>query len=151
MNAFMGYAVFCFFGWLIFRDRRRLMDAWRSRNWQPTKAIVTALKDQVFELDSCGQYSSYVGRHSARFYTFQYCVNGVVHETDCFSFDGPLYTWNRRIVHEHPRLEVGDETVIYFDPADPRRAVILRGFSFNTLIVPLICLYALGWAVWHTI
>jgi len=151
MHALAGYGAFFFFAFLIYRDRKRLIHAWKSRNWLPTEAIVTAREDRHFELDAVGHQSAYVGRHRARFYTFRYSVNAVTYETDCFSFDGPLHAWNGSIVHEYPSLDVGDETVIYFNPDEPQIAVVHRGFSFNSLIVPFIALFGLAWGVWHSV
>lgn len=151
MQALAGYSAFLFFAWLIYKDRERLINAWRSRHWLPTKAIVIAIEDQHFELDAVGHQSSYVSRHRARLYRFRYSVDGMTYETDRFSFDGPLRTWNGSMAHEYPSPEVGDESVVFFNPSEPQTAVAHRGFSFNTLIVPFIAVFGLAWGVWNSL
>ncbi len=144
MHAIAGYAVFCFLNWLIYHDRQRFLDAWRSRCWLPVRAVVTNIQDHEFELDAADKYQgSYVARHSSRFYNFRYSVNGLTYKAGRYSFEGD--------VRGSPELDVGRHVTIYFDPSCPQKAVVRRGFTWVMLFVPFAALSALAWALGHSV
>ncbi len=129
--------LFLVFGVMTFFDRERLLDAWSSRKWLPTCAIVTEVRDKTHLLDSVSQYhGSSVSSVESRQYYYRYEVDGVTHESTRFSFDAESR-------NNMPYWEVGDEITIYYDPANPRRATIRRGLTMMSLWIPLAALGAL--------
>ncbi|MFO1484862.1 MAG: DUF3592 domain-containing protein [Verrucomicrobiaceae bacterium] len=145
MHAIAGYAVFCFLSWMIYCDRRRFFDAWRSRQWKPVKALVTDIQDEEFELDAVDPHSGgYVARHTTRFYTFRYAVEGVTYESKRYSYEGDLRG-------SQPSLEVTGDVTIYYNPAAPQQSVVRRGFTWVMLTVPIAAVCSLAWALGHSV
>lgn len=145
MHAIAGYALFCLLSWMIYCDRGRLSDAWRSRQWKPVKAAVTDLEDDQFELDAIGgnmAERSYVAVHTVRFYTFRYVVDGVTYESKRYSYEGDLKG-------SQPCLEIGSDVTIYYNPASPKQSVVRRGFAMTMLVVPFLAALSLAWALGH--
>lgn len=145
MHAIAGYAVFCFLSWMIYSDRLRFLEAWRSRKWKPVKARVTDIQDEDFELDAIDVHMggrSYVALHTARFYTFRYVVDGIAYESKRYSYEGDLK-------ESQPSLEAGGDVTIYYNPASPKQSVVRRGFTWMMLAVPFAAACALAWAFGH--
>ncbi len=131
MESILPYALLLLFSWMTYMDRERLRDAWSSRRWTATKAIVTAIRDHVTQMETVSQYSgSNLANLETRNYVFLYSVDGVVYESSRYSFESESRS-------DLPLFEKGQEITIYYDPENPRRATIKQGFTVISLWVPL--------------
>lgn len=136
----IGAVIFAVFAYLTYADRSTILIAWRSRNWSPATAEVVDMENNSFEIPSIGKYSS---ARSTRYvesqYTFKFDVKEVTYTSTCYSFGGHI--------DQYGSFSVGDSVTIYYDPADPHRAVVKRSLSSSILSAPLFCVLTLAWII----
>jgi hypothetical protein len=124
-------------------DRRRLCDGWASRRWLPCQAIILQIQDTTSYMDTVSQSrGGGVNRLEGRAYRYRYEVNGTPYESMRYSFE-----------HE-PRedlraLEVDQQITVYYDPTQPRRAVIRRGLTWRSYWLPIAAIASLAFAIWR--
>lgn len=111
-----------YWGWTILQDARA------SATWPNTPGQVVS-SDVRHSTDSEGgdSYSPEV--------TYQYSVNDQSYQADRIKFGENSYNSNRRAQEEVDRYPVGRTVDVYYDPAEPEKAVLEPGVSGGSYIV----------------
>lgn len=138
----IGYAVACLAFWLMYMDRQTYRDAWRCRRWKSTRAIVTKIREEPFDVDVVSKRKrSRVERRKDRRYHFQYSVERTTYHSERYSFNGGL--WPRP-----PVFKLRSKITLYYDPTNPGRSVVKRDIPPRLLLMPLVALGGVIWASW---
>lgn len=78
---------------------------------------------------------------------YQYTVGSRIYVSEKISYNSPAYAYVS-VDHLIEPFNVGDEIVIYYNPKNPARAVIHKGFGFHTLAMPITMLIAMAISYW---
>jgi len=113
------------------KDRRLLIDGWKSRAWPYTGGSVVDSEDTSFEIDGVSPYSStrrvmYVRRDC--YYVYE--VDGRKYRSNRYSFGGNA---------GEADIHIGDRVRVYFDPENPMESVLKPGLTAGSLSGIIMC------------
>ncbi len=119
---------------LIVWGGNELKDAYKSRSWPSTQGKITSsyIKKQVNRKSSANRTTT---SFSAMVH-YRYLVGGTTYSSDriCFggTYSGGKRSLAKKVADSYPK---GKKVTVYYDPENPKEAVLKTGFSWTTFMV----------------
>lgn len=119
---------------LIVWGSNELKDAYQSRSWPSTQGKITSsyIKKQVNKKSGTNRTTT---SFSAKVH-YRYMVGGTTYSGDriCFggTYSGGKRSLAKKVADSYPK---GKKVTVYYDPENPKEAVLKTGFSWTTFMV----------------
>ena len=137
----IGIVITGFFGYLALGERELLRLAWASRRWIPRDGTIVEIADNSFFIHSASQFTTATRtKYAEDRLTVCYEIEGQRFTTTNYSFGAHC---DQPIGLHH----VGDHLGVYYDPADPTRAVIKKGVPVSLLFCLFMFVFGLVWTL----
>lgn len=125
-----------------------------SRTWPSTTGTITAVEAETARPDRFPhQFAAPLGPYME----YEYYVHGKLYRSRTVSYGVPTGATVGGPVDALQKYQIGDTTIVYYNPDHPEQAVLIPGGSafqaifsgmFGTVLLMLVILLAIGLVIW---